>query len=241
MDSFSKIARPGTKISLQSVIPAKEEGAENIIKTYQTRVCDVKENGQLEVYMPMDQTKLVLLQVGSTYDLFSFITGGIYECRVRVADRYKVDNVYTLLLDIITPVEKKQRREYYRFACAIPMLDRLLSAAEERQLIEGDPLFSEETDELTEQRSIIIDISGGGLRFVSEGKYESGDMIRIRVHLHADMTLIARVISSIPRENTTDRFEQRAKFVNITRLERDEIVRYIFEQERIARKNTKED
>ncbi len=243
MSNFEKIAQPGTKISLQFVQPGTQEGEEDIVKTYETKVCDIKKNGQIEVYMPMDQTKLILLQVGTAYDLFTYTKGGIYECRVRVADRYKNDNVYLLLLNQLTPLEKKQQREYFRFSCLVPMYDRLLSGSEERMLIEGDPLMAVGAlpDETTEQKSIIIDISGGGLRFVSAGKYESGDMIRVRVFLHREMTLYAKVIASVPRENAKDRFEQRAKFVNITRGERDEIVRYIFEQERITRKNVKED
>ena len=51
--------------------------------------------------------------------------------------------------------------------------------------------------------------------------------------------LFARMLSSMPIQNRTDMYEQRMEFLKITQEERDKIIRFIFESERLELANGK--
>ena len=98
--------------------------------------------------------------------------------------------------------------------------------------------------DLTLEDGILVDISGGGTRFVSDRKYESGELILFRFSLHEkeegenedEYSVIGRVVNVTPMENNRGKFEVRVEFVNINEHDREEIIRYIFEEERKQRK-----
>lgn len=69
---IEKFISPGDKIELKStvsvVLPDGTEG----VKTYKSSVYDIQDDGRLELVMPMEQTKLVLLPVDGEYDVCFF-------------------------------------------------------------------------------------------------------------------------------------------------------------------------
>ena len=66
---IEKLISPGDKLELRStvsvVLPDGTEG----VRTYKTSVYDILEDGKLELLMPMEQQKLVLLPVDGEYDV----------------------------------------------------------------------------------------------------------------------------------------------------------------------------
>ena len=94
------------------------------------------------------------------------------------------------------------------------------------------------------KQAIAIDISGGGLRFMGEHKYEPGTLIYCQYSLmmgekQKDYSLMAKVLVSIEIENKPGTYEHRAQYINIDNSEREEIIRFIFEEERKRRKREK--
>ncbi len=51
----------------------------------------------------------------------------------------------------------------------------------------------------------------------------------------ATFDLYARILASNPMRNREDMFEQRMQFMKIEQEDRDKIIRFIFESERVAR------
>ncbi len=206
-------------------------------KVYISKVFDIISDERISILMPMEKTKLILLPVDGEYDLCFYTTHGLYQCFARVTDRYKDSNVFVLTLDLTSNLRKYQRRQYYRFSCALNMESRPLeeeevSAAErEHKLLEpGLPL----------KRSIIVDISGGGLRFVSDYRYEENSMILCRYNLiigdrDKEYDLIAQVLNVHELDNRPGVFEHRVQYVNMDVDDREEIIRYIFDEERKSR------
>ena len=94
-------------------------------KTYYTKIYDVIKDDRLEIMMPMEQTKLILLPVDGRYDMVIYGKSGLYQCFGRIVDRYKSDNVYILVIELTSSLRKFQRREYYRLGCAIELGTRL--------------------------------------------------------------------------------------------------------------------
>lgn len=238
---LSEYVLPGTKMEMQLVERVKYVDEAEKKKIYQTSVYDVLSDDRLEIYMPLEKSKLILLPVDSEYELYFYTTGGLYQCFARVVDRYKTDKKYILLMELTSNLRKFQRREYYRLSCALEMSARPLEKEEikaieqnEKYLVPGLPLT----------RSIIVDISGGGIRFVGDYAYEPENLICCKYHLLVDgrdkeYTLIAKIISVRELEGKSGLYEHRAQYININTMDREEIIRFIFEEERKSRKREK--
>lgn len=242
---LSKYVLPGNKIEIQAVDRTnqtedqiEEKGKR---KVYQTQVCDIISDDQLEIYMPMEKSKLILLPIDAEYDLYFYTQAGLYQCFANVKDRYKSNNQFVLLMELTSNLRKYQRREYYRLSCALEMGSRPLEKAEinavgknENYLLPGGAL----------RNSVIVDISGGGIRFVGNYAYEPESLIYCRYNLVIDgetkeYTLVAKVLTVREVENKPGVFEHRAQYVDIDTVEREEIIRFIFEEERNQRKRKK--
>ncbi|MDO4513876.1 MAG: flagellar brake protein [Lachnospiraceae bacterium] len=231
---LTNFVKAGQKIELQSVERMNSENEEQIRKVYVSKVYDVLSEDRLEVLMPMEKTKLILLPVDAEYNICFYTDQGLYQCFVRIIDRYKSNNVYILVLELISNLRRFQRREYYRFSCALEMESRDLLEEEKKavekeeyRLIPGLPL----------KRSVIVDLSGGGLRFVSVQKYANDSIIYITYHLMLNgqkkkYELLGRILSVNEVQGRPGTYEHRVQYINLDVDAREEIIKYIFEEER---------
>lgn len=233
---ISKFIGPGNKVEIQMI---DKENSENANTVYITRIHDIISDDQLELVMPMEKTKLILLPVDYEYNIVFYGQTGPYQCMAKVIDRYKSNNVYILVVELITNLRKYQRREFYRFSCALEMCSRTLET-EELDAVEQKTPYKL-TPGLPLKRSVIVDISGGGLRFISTQLYDVGSMLYCSYHLlvngvRKQYEIIGKVLNTKEVENRPGTFEHRVKYINIDEDEREEIIKYIFEEERKSRK-----
>lgn len=236
---IEKLISPGDKLELKStvsvVLPDGTEG----VKTYKSSVYDILDDGRLELLMPMEQQKLILLPVDGEYDVCFFSNGGMYRANVRIADRQKINNTYIVVVEMMTNLHKYQRREYYRFNCVIDMSVRELNEQEVDAINKG--LVYPETEAVM-TRGVIVDISGGGLRFVSRELHQPGSILLMKFLLpvqevEKEFLVAAKVIYSGAIEKREAEYENRVKFEFISSATREEIIKYIFNAERKNRKN----
>lgn len=236
---LTKLISAGDKVELQAVEKLREEAAQENKKVYYSKVYDILSPDRLEVVMPMEKTKLILLPVDSIYDLAFYKEGGVYQCFARIIDRYKSNNVYILVLELTSNLRKYQRREFYRFSCALDMCDRPLVEEEMKAIEQNDAFYL--TPGLPLKRSVIVDISGGGLRFVADRQYEEGSLIYCNYELLLDgedkeYSIVGKVLSTKPADNKKGLFEHRVQYIDLEVEQREEIIRYIFQEERKNRK-----
>ncbi len=240
---LSDIVVAGQIVELQAVSPVTEEedGAEKSEavekKVYRTKVFDVLSEDQLEIMMPLEKGKVVLLPVDGEFDLCFYAEKGLYQCYARVLDRYKSNNVYIVVLELTSNLRKHQRREFYRFGCALGLSTRLLqeeeiTAVEQGRfyLVPGLPL----------KQGVIVDISGGGLRYIATERYAEGASIYCTYKLiikgaEKQFHLAGRVLSVKELEDKPGTYEHRVQYINMDVDEREEIIKYIFEEERRQR------
>ena len=83
----------------------------------------------------------------------------------------------------------------------------------------------------------IVDISGGGIRLQSKKKYQKDDYMMLDFDLDIDgsishKSIIGKVVESRANDNDGTLFANRLQFVDIDRLDREEIIKYIFGQQR---------
>lgn len=235
---LSDIVAAGQIVEIVAVNEGPEEGSSQVAKKiYRTKVFDVLSEDQLEVMMPIEKGQVILLPVDGQFDLCFYAMKGLYQCYARVLDRYKSNNVYIVVMEITSNLRKHQRREYYRLGCAIDVEFRALDPAEiaaveqDRFLpIPGVPL----------KKGVIVDISGGGMRFVADSSFNVGDMIYCTYTLYTkakekQYRLAGKVLRSQELSDRPGSYENRIQYVNIDVDEREEIIKYIFEQERKQR------
>lgn len=237
---LSKYINPGCRVDLQTIGRPNQK---NIIRSFQSRVLDILSDDRLEIAMPMEKSKLILLPVDSEYDMYFYSESGLYQCHARVADRYKNDKVYALVVDLLTNLRKQQRREFFRFSCALEMGTRALREEEEIALStlgDKDILLLP----LPLKNGTIVDISGGGLRFVADFAYEVNSLILCNYSLligndYKEYNLIGKILNVKELENRKGTFEHRIQYVRMDATEREEIIKYIFDEERRALRKQK--
>lgn len=238
---IERFISPGDKLEMRStvnvVLPDGTEG----VKTYKSSVYDILDDGRLEIVMPMERARLVLLPIDGEYSVCFYSHGGLYKADVRILDRQKVNGTYVVLAELISSLRRFQRREYYRFNCVVDMTAREMTQQEIDAYAEGMVhLISEEKM----IRGVIVDISGGGTRFVSRQVFREGSIILMRFSLtitdsERQFLLAARVVHSSEIENRLNEYENRVKFEYIDHPTREQIIKYIFDEERKKRKNGK--
>lgn len=237
---LSQFVSVGNKIELQPVEQRVEENGDGTgKKVYFSKVYDILSEDTMEILMPMEQTKLILLPVDSEYDLIIYQESGLYQCLARVIDRYKSNNVFILVVELVSNLRKYQRREYYRFSCALEMCARNLEE-EELEAVENKLPYTL-TPGLPLKQSIIVDISGGGLRFLSSQRYEPENMLYITYNLlkgaeKKQYEIIGKVLSAKELENRKGTYEHRVQYYDMNSKVREEIIKYIFEEERKNRR-----
>lgn len=238
----SNIINVGDKVDIRILQQVEREDPSDIIpKVYKSSVQDLRSNGLFEIAMPIYGGKMVLLSVGIRYECVFYTRKGLYRCIVQVKERYKSEGLYMLLMEPKTPLEKFQRREYFRFECAMD-IDYCKITAEEAGIEKIENLkekhFSSQPDAVM-NKGIAVDLSGGGIRFVAEEEGKKGEYIFLSIFLRSTdvnqlLEFSGRVLSCkrIERERGEKRYEYRVQFLTKDQKKREIIIKYIFEQER---------
>ena len=234
---------PGDKVDLTEVKSEERIAGSGVIerKTYSSRVYDIVSEDEIQVNMPFIDGHIVLLEIGDDYDLCFYSGNGLYQCYARVTDRYKANNVYVLCLELTSPLRKFQRREYYRLNCILNMKCREVGDKEydDMKMKQNDVSFIN-TDLILED-GVIVDISGGGAKFISDRKFDRDTKILFMFNLNiggrlTEYEVIGRIILSEEMEGRPGEYRNHVQFVNIKDRDREGIIRYIFEEERKIRR-----
>ncbi len=239
---LSKYVKLGDKLELETIDNSKGRNELSEKKNYRSQVYDIVSEDQIKIAMPMEQGKVVLLPVDGEYNLCFYTQTGLYQCLARVIDRYKSDNIFVLVMELTTDIRKYQRREYYRLNCVLDMKARGVSDSgnekgptEQVHFLDTDLTFSNGT---------MVDISGGGARFISRDRYPKGSNIQFAFSLFVngkltEYKLLGRVLYSEELESRAGSYEHRIQFINIMNDERESIIKFIFEEERKIRRREK--
>lgn len=235
---MSELARLGDKIDITFL--HQENG-----KVYKSSIFEFLENNILEICMPTDNGRMVLFNLGMQCDMFFYTQRGMYTCEGKVVSRYKKENFYLLAVKITSEPKRYQRREYYRVDCSLELTyykaDVTFAELEATEdVIAGiSEALLQGSMECCEART--MDLSGGGMRFLTKEQLERDSYLVIVIRLTNDRVdntfhLVARLIDCIPKENAPGYYVARVKFLFKDLQEREQIIRFVFEQDRMLRK-----
>lgn len=240
----------GDKIDLVPIQSGVKEDTGRLRKNYVSSLLEEPDGDELKIAMPIDAGKIIPLPVGGRYVMCFYTQKGLYQCKCEVIKRIKDDRMFSLIVRMYTALEKNQRREYFRLDCVIDMRYRTVSPAEivlRKRLAAGRFSSLEDEyecqqklkaiEEVFEEKGIVTDISGGGLRFHTDKQLDKENEIIVKLQLPMEndtLTLMAsaEVISSNKSAKRANSFDNRIRFVKISEDEREQVIKFIFLQER---------
>ncbi|MDF1616807.1 flagellar brake protein [Petrocella sp. FN5] len=210
----------GDKIELevQQLMGEKQE-------KYLSKIQEVTETGEIIILAPMESGRIITLELNQNYGMCVYTSKGLYRCEVAVTERIRDDNLYLIKLEVQSALQKYQRRQYYRLDCMLTFH------------------YKDDTNGNWEE-GIILDISGGGIRFTSQKKLLDKKGVINHLQLNYDeeechLYLSGVIVDSSNLKAQDNIYENRVVFDEITIEEREIIIKFIFEEERRRRKNKK--
>lgn len=204
-------------------------------KVFISKVYDFIDENTLQIAMPIYDGKIVPLSVGTKFSACFYTDKGLYECDVVVSSRYKDGNLFFLDISMLSSLKKVQRREFFRYSCLLNGKIRVMSDEEYESGVS-----SEDENEADWNDMRIVDISGGGLKLYCSKHIDSNEVVKVSFVLPIErdvyrLNLTGRILRSTILEGRSDIYDTRVEFLNINPAERDKIVKYIFESERMNR------
>lgn len=220
---------------------AEEENEENAkkVKPFISQIYDILNGDQLKIAMPIVSGRVIPLPLHARYDACFFTSGGLYQAKVVITNRYKEDGLYILVIDLTSELKKFQRRQYFRLEYTMDVKYKVITE-EEVMIAVSDPEGLEEilSEEVVD--GIALDISGGGMRFTSSKPIEKDSNILVLVDIgigeEKETCFVANVVFSGKIQNRDNIYEHRIEFKNMKNTVREILIKFIFETERRMRK-----
>lgn len=206
----------GMKIKIQK-LDNKDEGI------YSSQVIDILDMEIIEISGPIKKSNLISIYKGDEIKvIYNVKDRGNHFFKAEVISRRYLP-VYSLRIKRISNIEKTQLRKYYR-------LSIMLNLEKEHCIIEDyEAIILKETCELK-------DISGGGMQLYCNYEHNIGDKIYCSMKIRRSTI---RFKGTIVRINEIDSFNYKfslgVSFTDIEEDDRDKIIKFIFEQQRILR------
>lgn len=212
---------------------------------YKSQVNDMTADGKLEITMPIENGKVILLPLGIRFEFVFYTNSGLYHSIGQIKERYKRDNIFVLVIELHSQLQKFQRREYYRYPCLMNVQFYIISQ-EDAQKKSTEEIFNILRDDNfyeNQKQAVILDLSGGGVKILGEDKLETDSYILLIMRLCNDRMdrqyyIKGHVLASEEGENRQGKIESRIQFVFQDERVREEIIRYIFEEERKDRQKS---
>ncbi len=267
---LTDIIHPGDRFDIE-ILKKIEKNAKKT--TYSSQIYDIIDKDKIVAMLPIYRGLIVPLSVNAKYELVIYGHSALYKCNAVLKERYKEDNMHVMVLEICSELKKHQRREYYRLTysldltyyilgeeldSALDRMDEILGIMPADEVTDGGVSNSEADGSMTAAavalsdgqekqgsiQGITIDISGGGMRFVSKNRTDVGQYLMLEFPIVVDgkkveYSQLAKVICTKEVPNKAQMYEYRVQFERITIPERELLIKFIFEQERRYRNREK--
>ena len=242
---YTSLIFPGDKIDIFA------SGLSDNSTSYKSSFSDKLTDSMWEITMPVDSGRVVLFQLGTQFDFIIYTQNKtILKSSAIVRQRYRKENMYFLAIELINNLEKIQRRQFFRLPCTIDMDfyevrydDKAESELEFCKKIYKNHAINSEN--MNTVKSVILDISGGGIRFSLSTPLEEGTYFMAQFSLALEectqqFNIVCKVINCTQSLDYADRYFARSKFIFDRMTEREKIVSFVFEEERRIRRREME-
>ena len=213
LNKYKKMLVPGLVVEL--VVPEGEyEGK------YRTRIEDVGER-LISVGSPFIKSDIVPLRVGTKLKLIFWDELSAYSFSTKIKQRIALP-IHLFVLKMPDSILKVQRRNFVRVTVIKPITF---------QKVTGEGL----SDSFI---GTMLDLSGGGLRFLTEELVEDKSILNVQLELPKGDMQIPILVCRVDKieDSKPQRYCVSTEFHEIPERGRDQIIRHIFEIQRAMRK-----
>lgn len=244
----------GDKVNLSEV---KENTLPDEYKEmYASKLIDIKNEKTIIITLPIFKNRVINLTSEGEYIVTFFVKSEIYRAKGRVIKKYNENKIMLAEIYLLSDLVHFQRRNYYRLPCLLDTFYRVITPMEEllSKRIKDNAGKDEEIIEMcktslsklqyTNMLATITDLSGGGIRFHTGNRHETGEKLcfcfilassSMQSYIEVNVNIIEAKRIGIKPEN----YEYRATFDEITNDIREKIIRYVFEVQRSKRRRDK--
>lgn len=213
MQDYNKYFEVGDKIQLEMMYGFERE-------PYVSQIIEFYDNGILDVLTPIHKGRVVYFRNDSIIKVILSKNEAVYQINVKILEK-TFGQIPMMRLEIVSDISKIQRRDFYRL--------RLIKEITYRKVISlKEKTFTEKF------KGNLLDISGGGLMFNSPKEWQEQDMIEITLNLASGkiLTLMGVIVRKIYHNDIKYCYEYGIRFEGISEQERNEITKFIFEEQR---------
>lgn len=206
----------GTKIKIRRV-----DDKEEVL--YSSQVLDILDQDTLEISGPLKKRSMVLIHNTDTIEIYCNVQDKGYHFFKNEILSMKYFPVYSLNLRRTSDIEKIQLRKHYR-------LSTTLNLDKEHYIFkDNERVWIKETCE-------IKDISGGGMLLYSNTEHKKGDIILCSMKIRrTTINFKATIVRVTEIDSFNYTHSLGISFIDMDDGVREQIIKYIFEQQRILR------
>lgn len=222
---ISKILAVGDKVDIQHGQKKHQ---------YKSKIMDIMDEEILKLSLPIEKSIVIPMAKGWRIDLTFFSGKGLYHCQGEILERYKEEKLYLMIVRLTSELERIQRRQFYRLPYSMEIEFREVKEEPGIQDISSE-------EEASWNTGITLDISGGGCRFNApvacqiDSQLELEFFLRMEKGFHRQRWR-GKVTASYSVPNRNDMYENRVEFIDNDRQKREQLVKFIFEEERRIRR-----
>jgi len=221
--------RPGDKVEISK--PGDETRT-----FYRSQVLDMPKISSsvrmLSIYAPSADGKPLSMQVGEQYAVYVHTRDYLTKFTCSFEGYLREEANYFVVIKILDEGIRLQRREFFRFTCMLAMKFSVMYTGdnEAAKLLQNNGYQ-------TMANGIIRDIGGGGIRFITNDDLEDGSIIQSTIMLgHTAMLIKGKILDKQYMPKSSMQFQYRALFLDVSQSTQDEIVNFIFAEQRKQKK-----
>lgn len=213
---FENMLEIGDKIE----ITVERDYAETI--TCFSLVQDLTSTDKIIVTLPMLEGRLILLNPKDIISVMFFRDKGCFSFKAQVLERFRIKNAAFISLKQVSSVKKIQRRYFYRLKITLPV---------EFQLVQDNQV---PTATITPFKGYTTDISGGGMRLVTDEELNKNMIIKCSIQLEEaeNISLMGKVVRKREAQDSPLKYEVGICFHKTTENTRNTLIKFIFQKQR---------
>ena len=202
-------------------------------REYVSKILRITDDGELVIYVPSCNGSDLHLIDDKNYNLIFYVNGGLYKADVVLSDIYTEEGIDVVELELMSELERYQRREYFRIDYYCDIEYKIL------EIYSEDGSLERHNGKWCKAK--LSNISGGGMKFNSEEGIPNAKRVFLKFALgeginRKQYSCLANVVLISKKDIGKLIYEYRVSFSDIDESARENIVKFVFEEERRMRR-----
>lgn len=199
-------------------------------EVFKSSVQDVISDSSIALSIPINGSKSYLPVIGEKVEFFIFIKNEYHKYTGILKDRKIEGGLRLLIIENLKHIGKIQRRENFRIPISVDV--SYLKITKEA----GEKGVAKNIYKILADKFIVghsVDLSAGGIRILIHEKIEINSFLMLKVKLSSeDEICVLSQIIRVEKGEDIKLYKIGCKFLDLDELDKEKMIRYIFEKSR---------